>query len=71
MVLTPEKAQAARDGFAQLVYSCLFSWLIARVNESLQPAQAAQVSPYAHACASAQGRLYRNAVGDLASHLLC
>ncbi|OEH76717.1 myosin g [Cyclospora cayetanensis] len=39
MVLSPEKAQAARDGIAQLVYSCLFSWLIARVNESLQPAQ--------------------------------
>ncbi|CDJ60490.1 myosin G, putative [Eimeria maxima] len=36
-VLAPEKAAAARDGFAQLVYSCLFSWLIARVNESLQP----------------------------------
>ncbi|KAL8430312.1 hypothetical protein ACSSS7_005980 [Eimeria intestinalis] len=43
VVLTPEKAQAARDGFAQLVYSCLFSWLIARVNESLQPSEAAQV----------------------------
>ncbi|KAL8450426.1 hypothetical protein Emed_002514 [Eimeria media] len=42
VVLTPEKAQGARDGFAQLVYSCLFSWLIARVNESLQPAEAAQ-----------------------------
>ncbi|KAL8274078.1 hypothetical protein Esti_001920 [Eimeria stiedai] len=42
VVLTPEKAQAARDGFAQLVYSCLFSWLIARVNESLQSSEAAQ-----------------------------
>ncbi|XP_026190922.1 myosin-8 [Cyclospora cayetanensis] len=44
MVLSPEKAQAARDGIAQLVYSCLFSWLIARVNESLQPAQETLVS---------------------------
>ncbi|CDJ39357.1 myosin G, putative [Eimeria tenella] len=43
MALTPAKAVAARDGFAQLAYSCLFSWLIARVNESLQPTQATQV----------------------------
>ncbi|KAL8432425.1 hypothetical protein Efla_000202 [Eimeria flavescens] len=40
VVLTPEKAEAARDGVAQLAYSCLFSWLVARVNESLQPSEA-------------------------------
>lgn len=48
MALTPAKAVAARDGFAQLAYSCLFSWLIARVNESLQPTQATQVRQSLH-----------------------
>lgn len=48
-VLAPEKAAAARDGFAQLVYSCLFSWLIARVNESLQPPPQPCAVRHAHA----------------------
>jgi myosin heavy subunit len=37
IALLGEEAEIARDGFAKAIYTCLFEWLVSKINDTIKP----------------------------------